>query len=30
MFSNPMEDFKVDDVIVRAIDVIFMLHADHE
>lgn len=30
MFSNPMEEFKVDDVIVKAMDVIFTLHADHE
>lgn len=30
MFSTPMEDFKVDPVIVKALDVIFMLHADHE
>jgi citrate synthase len=30
MFSNPMEEFKVDDVIVKALDTIFILHADHE
>jgi len=30
MFSTPMEEFKVDPVIVHALDVIFMLHADHE
>ena len=30
MFSNPMEEFIIDDVIVKAMDVIFTLHADHE
>lgn len=30
MFANPMEEFKCNPVIERAIDVIFMLHADHE
>jgi citrate synthase len=30
MFSNPMEEFRVDETIVRAMDIIFMLHADHE
>ena len=30
MFSNPMEEFKCDPIIVRAVDVIFILHADHE
>lgn len=30
MFSNPMEEFKVDDIIVKAVDTIFILHADHE
>ncbi|CAD8124742.1 unnamed protein product [Paramecium sonneborni] len=30
MFSTPMNDFNVDKVIVKALDTIFMLHADHE
>jgi citrate synthase len=30
MFSNPMEDFEVADIIVKALDIIFILHADHE
>jgi citrate synthase len=30
MFANPMQEFELDPVIERAIDVIFMLHADHE
>lgn len=30
MFSNPMEEFKVDPRIIRAMDVIFIVHADHE
>ena len=30
MFSTPMEDYKVNDVLVRALDRIFILHADHE
>ena len=30
MFSNPCEDYKVNDVLVRAMDRIFILHADHE
>jgi citrate synthase len=30
MFSNPCEDYQVNDVLVRALDRIFILHADHE
>jgi citrate synthase len=30
MFGNPCEDYEVSDVIVRALDRIFILHADHE
>jgi citrate synthase len=30
MFSNPCEDYAVNDVLVRALDRIFILHADHE
>jgi citrate synthase len=30
MFSNPCEEYKVNDVLVRALDRIFILHADHE
>ncbi len=30
MFSVPTEEFKVNDVLVRALDRIFILHADHE
>jgi citrate synthase len=30
MFSVPCEDYKVNDVVVRALDRIFTLHADHE
>ena len=30
MFSVPCEDYKVKDVVVRALDRIFILHADHE
>jgi citrate synthase len=30
MFSTPCEDYKPDDVLVRAIDRIMILHADHE
>jgi citrate synthase len=30
MFANPCEDYKVNDVLVRAMDRIFILHADHE
>src|SRR5450432_2329408 len=30
MFSVPCEEFKVNDVLVRALDRIFILHADHE
>ncbi len=30
MFAVPAEDYKVNDVMVRAIDRIFILHADHE
>ena len=29
-FGNPCEEFEVDPVIVRAIDVLLILHADHE
>lgn len=30
MFGNPCEEFEVNDVLVRAMDRIFILHADHE
>ncbi len=30
MFAVPAEDYKINDVLVRALDRIFMLHADHE
>jgi citrate synthase len=30
MFSNPCEEYKVNDVMVRALDRILILHADHE
>jgi citrate synthase len=30
MFAVPSEDYKVNDVLVRAMDRIFILHADHE
>ncbi len=30
MFATPCEDYKVNDVMVRALDRIFILHADHE
>lgn len=31
MLANPMEDdFEIDPVVVKAIDTIFLLHADHE
>lgn len=31
MFSNPMEkDFTISEDIIKAIDIICMLHADHE
>jgi citrate synthase len=30
MFATPCEEYQVNDVIVRAIDRIFILHADHE
>jgi citrate synthase len=30
MFANPCEDYRVNDVLVRALDRIFILHADHE
>jgi citrate synthase len=30
MFSTPMEDYKINDVLVRALDRIMILHADHE
>jgi citrate synthase len=30
MFSTPSEDYKVNDVLVRALDRILILHADHE
>ncbi|MFO1216941.1 MAG: citrate synthase [Burkholderiaceae bacterium] len=30
MFATPTEDYKPNDVLVRAIDRIFILHADHE
>jgi citrate synthase len=30
MFATPCEDYKVNDIVVRALDRIFILHADHE
>jgi citrate synthase len=30
MFANPCEDYKINEVLVRALDRIFILHADHE
>jgi citrate synthase len=30
MYSVPCEDYKINDVLVRALDRIFILHADHE
>src|ERR1700676_1877604 len=30
MFANPCEDYEVNDVLVRALDRILILHADHE
>ncbi len=30
MFATPCEDFKINEVLVRAMDRIFILHADHE
>jgi citrate synthase len=30
MFANPCEDYKVNNTLVRAMDRIFILHADHE
>lgn len=30
MFGNPCEDYQVNEVLVRAMDRIFILHADHE
>ncbi len=30
MFATPLEDYKINDVLVRALDRIFILHADHE
>jgi citrate synthase len=30
MFSNPCEDYKVNPVLAKAMDKIFLLHADHE
>jgi citrate synthase len=30
MFSVPCEEYKINDVVVRALDRIFILHADHE
>ena len=30
MFANPCEEYKINDVLVRALDRIFILHADHE
>ena len=30
MFATPCEDYKVNDVLVRALDRFFILHADHE
>jgi len=30
MFANPCEEYRINDVLVRALDRIFILHADHE
>jgi citrate synthase len=30
MFANPCEEYKVNDVLLRALDRILILHADHE
>jgi citrate synthase len=30
MFGNPCEDFEVDPVVSKALDLLFILHADHE
>ncbi len=30
MFSEPYRDYQMSDVVVRALDLIFLLHADHE
>jgi len=30
MFATPCEDYKINDIVVRAMDRIFILHADHE
>jgi citrate synthase len=30
MFATPCEDYRINDVLVRALDRIFILHADHE
>src|SRR3546814_6352367 len=30
MFATPCEDYKVNEVVERALDRIFILHADHE
>jgi citrate synthase len=30
MFANPCEEYEINDVLVRALDRIFILHADHE
>ncbi|MCX7030520.1 MAG: citrate synthase [Spirochaetes bacterium] len=30
MFSSPVKDYRIDEDIVRAIDLFFILHADHE
>ena len=30
MFGNPCEDFEVDPVVKKALDLLFILHADHE
>jgi len=30
MFANPCEDYEINEVLVRALDRIFILHADHE
>jgi citrate synthase len=30
MFANPCEDYQVDPVVARALDVLLILHADHE
>lgn len=30
MFATPAEDYRINDVLVRALDRILILHADHE